>query len=704
MNLQTKLLVPVTAGLLGTGLLMVGVLWFAQDRQTRQQMTTVREVMVEQMDHALRDQAHGFDAIVDQFSVMALRQAGLLSDRPEILAAYRTAHEGDIDDPFDPRAQAAREALRETLAPTVEAYRRHTGLSRLKVHYHLPNARSLVRLWRTGGNAMIEGRNVDASDDISAFRQSVIEVNRPGRGSLRGIEIGRGGFAIRGLAPVTDTDGTHLGSVEILYPFSDAVARIADTAEGGLAVYMHARFLDVATRLQNPDDFPVLDDTFVQCAITEAETLSPLISPELLEAGLQEHVTHQAAGHAVAAWPIRDFSGRAVGVMVLGRDTSAQLASLAAIEQQTISDSHALLVRIAVGTFVAGGLLMGMFTLMFRHVVRRPLDRIVDRLRDIAEGDGDLTQRVNADRSDELGRLGHWFNQFMDNLHAIIVDVAAASRELAGAGTQISASSEELSRGMQQQTRQIEQISSAVGEMSQSAQDISRQTLDMSGTARDTGDVAGQGGEVVGETIRSMHAIDEAVQASASSIRELSRRGEQIGTVIELINDIADQTNLLALNAAIEAARAGEHGRGFAVVADEVRKLADRTTSATDEIGESIRAIQTETGETVRRMEAGAEEVSGGVAKARSAGESLNQIVGQTHTVADLVQSVAAAAEQQAAACTEVSTSVESISAVAREADQATGAIAASATDLSRKAEMLKGLVERFRLSTDAPR
>jgi methyl-accepting chemotaxis protein len=336
--------------------------------------------------------------------------------------------------------------------------------------------------------------------------------------------------------------------------------------------------------------------------------------------------------------------------------------------------------------------------LLFARMLSKPINLLVARLKDIAEGEGDLTQRVDQARKDELGELGKWFNTFVEKIHGVISEVGATAREVAGAATEIAASSEEMAQGIGEQNQQVTQISAAIEEMSSSIIEVARKSAEAAENAQESGKVAEEGGKVVTETIQGMNEISDAVTASAASVSELGKRGDQIGQIIEVINDIADQTNLLALNAAIEAARAGEHGRGFAVVADEVRKLADRTTKATEEIGESITAIQTETGQAVERMNAGTEQVKVGVDKATQAGRSLEKIVTGAQDVATMIRSIAAAAEQQSAASEQVSKGVQSVSAVTNQSAEGASQAAMAASQLSTKAEQLQALVGRFKL------
>jgi methyl-accepting chemotaxis protein len=300
---------------------------------------------------------------------------------------------------------------------------------------------------------------------------------------------------------------------------------------------------------------------------------------------------------------------------------------------------------------------------------------------------------------DELSMLTEAINTMSVSLQDMVSEVTQSANEVAAAATQIAASAEEMSSGMMDQTDQVNQVSAAIEEMAQSITEVASKSAGAADNADTSGRTALEGSEIVRQAVDRMLAIDEAVTASSASVSELGRRGEQIGEIISVINDIADQTNLLALNAAIEAARAGEHGRGFAVVADEVRKLADRTTKATDEIADSITAIQTETGEAVTRMDRGSEEVKAGVESVQQAGHSLSEIVERAQEVASMVSGIAAAAEEQSAASTQVSQSVQSINAITRQSAEGARQAAEGATTMSQRAEQLRRLVGEFRLA-----
>ncbi len=374
----------------------------------------------------------------------------------------------------------------------------------------------------------------------------------------------------------------------------------------------------------------------------------------------------------------------------------SQNISQAQLTQEASDAANSSLITAIVVCVVALIVAVSVGVLLIRSTTAS-VNKVLNVLRAIASGD--LTQEpLRMTSKDEMGELARATDKMSDSLTELVSQVSQATREVASAATQIAASSEEMATGMKEQTDQVSQVSAAIEEMSQSIVEVAKKSGEAASNAGESGKTAQDGGQIVDKTIDGMSSISQAVTASASAVQELGKRGEQIGAIIKVINDIADQTNLLALNAAIEAARAGEHGRGFAVVADEVRKLADRTTKATEEIAGSIQAIQTETGQAVERMNAGTKEVEQGVHLATDAGKSLAQIVTAAQNVASMIQSIAAAAEQQSSASEEISRNIEAISAVTKQANEGAGQAAAAAAQLSSKAEQLQVLVSRFRM------
>jgi len=221
---------------------------------------------------------------------------------------------------------------------------------------------------------------------------------------------------------------------------------------------------------------------------------------------------------------------------------------------------------------------------------------------------------------------------------------------------------------------------------------------DASDASRNASQTASMGGEIVGETVDGMQGIQNVVQGSAESIGDLARSAEQIDEIVKVIDDIADQTNLLALNAAIEAARAGEQGRGFAVVADEVRRLAERTGKATDEIGKVIAAVQQKTASAVKAMESGLSSVQKGRELADQAGQSLQEIVATSNRVLSMIEQIAAGSVEQAQVAEDLSQRVETIRQVTAVTSQKAAESAGAAKSLSHQAEQLQGVVALFKL------
>jgi methyl-accepting chemotaxis protein len=343
-------------------------------------------------------------------------------------------------------------------------------------------------------------------------------------------------------------------------------------------------------------------------------------------------------------------------------------------------------------------LLVAVYWLIHLFVLK-PLHALTAISHNIAQGEGDLTKRVPVGKgSDEISGLARDFNLFIQKMHGAVSLVNQATNRLASSTIALASTADNVVRAAEGQESRAVQSASAIEEMTMTAGEVARNSTEAARIAQETAETARCGQEVMTQTVTGMQQVSEAVVQAATIITTLGRSSDQIGAIVRVIEDIADQTNLLALNAAIEAARAGEQGRGFAVVADEVRKLAERTTKATKEIGDMIRQIQQDTKSAVASMDQGTTQVGQGVELANKTGEALSRIHSMINSTAGMIQQIASAAEEQSTATRQIAGDLEVMSRTTR---QTTGGIAESAHachELSTLANDLQRTVSAFKV------
>ncbi len=343
---------------------------------------------------------------------------------------------------------------------------------------------------------------------------------------------------------------------------------------------------------------------------------------------------------------------------------------------------------------VVASLATVLLALLLTRSIVTPLNRAVFAAQTIA--DGNLSKTIEVDGNDEPARLLQALASMQTNLRKTIEQIAGSATQLGAAAEELSAVTEEASRGLQQQNNEIEQAATAVNEMTAAVEEVARNAVSTSEASNQSTQAAREGRDQVVKTVDAIQTMTHDVQNTAHMIEGLATQGRDIGKVLDVIRAIAEQTNLLALNAAIEAARAGEAGRGFAVVADEVRALAHRTAQSTQEIEKMVAGIQNGTGEAVSSMQQSNQRTQSTLEMARAAGVALEQITQSIHQINERNLVIASASEEQAQVSREVDRNLVNIRDLATQSAAGANQTSAATHELSRLAVDLNAMVARF--------
>ena len=557
-------------------------------------------------------------------------------------------------------ADGNRDRLAEMLVPSFKVLKESPEYAVRQFQFHLPPATSFLRVHKPK----------KFGDDLSSFRKTVVKTNSVKK-SVRGLEKGVAGLGVRGMVPVFNS-GQHIGSLEFGMsfgqPFFDNFKQQTD--------------IDLSLHLLSDGQLKHFAGTIDEASHFDNKTLNIGLK------GISEVIHHQVnkreAGHIVG--PIRDFSGKAIGVLEVAMDRSYYAAAIVSQRNEAVIIG---ILALLIGVF---------FSFVLTRTISKPICDVVIALNDIAAGEGDLTQRLNEDGSNEIARLGKAFNKFVVKIQKVIVEVTKSTETLSLSADEMSSIAQSTRMSVDQQKEGIEQVAAATNEMSASVQEVATNTSDAAHSAMEADEQAKQINIIVDDTVASVSRLSGEVERIGSVINELQNQTQNIDTVLDVIKGIAEQTNLLALNAAIEAARAGEQGRGFAVVADEVRTLASRTQDSTQEIQEIIESLQSGANSAVSAVKTGSEEAEATLKKAAEAGTALVTITQSIESISGMNTQIATSAQEQSAVANEINQNISSISVLADQSAEGVTQAQSVSGKLSTLSNQLHGLVAQFKV------
>ncbi len=560
----------------------------------------------------------------------------------------------------------------EALKNVTQDFKAHTNFQNIKVHVHDKEVKSFLRHWNPE----------KYGDDLSGFRDTILEVKRTQK-PLRAVEVGVAGMVIRGIAPVIDK-GEYLGSVEFIQGYSSIVKAAKDQMGADILVLMEAGYLPNAVELK---DAP--KNTRGVLCLKQGECNMDLFkeSDHFEPFGIANGF--KSEHYFAVALPINDFTQKKIGSIVIAKP-------IGEVEKIIKQAKKGLITQIIIMATVDILIIIALI-ITLRFAVNRPMVELEEKMNDIAEGEGDLTQRLNIQSTDEIGIVARYINRFIERTQTIVSDAKHSSSSNLGSTVELLKHLDTVLSGVGKQDQMVEfsvKNNRIVKENIESTITLSNHASAEIGSANE------QLQEATGDLVALLGSLQKNADVElglASKLNTLTSDVEQTKNILNVISDIADQTNLLALNAAIEAARAGEHGRGFAVVADEVRKLAERTQKSLSEISATVNVIVQSISDISTEMSHNSNNVENLLRNSASVREKIEYSAGRMLESANLSSQIVQQNHGVSKSVDTVCDSIQQMYVISTENNKSLGSIKALTAQLEKVAHELTAKLNQFK-------
>lgn len=582
-------------------------------------------------------------AEIDSKGTLALALATVISLDPDVQTLF---------------AEGGRDELAKRTLPLFAKLKSEYAVRQFQ--FHLPPAISFLRVHKPK----------KFGDDLSSFRKTVIVTNRDKK-SVKGLEKGVAGIGIRGIVPVSH-EGLHIGSVEFGMSFGQTF----------FDEFKSENNVEIALYTEKNNNFSAFGRTMQKHQFATTKQFQQALNGQAVN--IQKVFDNKP--YAVYLHQINDFSGKPIGVLEIALDRSHNASAIKDVTYRVLFIGFiALLLGIIIAWFISLG-------------ITRPIDITTQTMSNIADGDGDLTLRLNIKGNDEIAHLSDAFNKFASKVHRTIEQVSGATAQLTNSARNLTAITHETQTDTLLQQQETEQVAAAMNQMSATVQEVAQNATEAADSAQKAHDATQVGKQVVSEVSLQINELATEIDVATDAVAHLESQTMDIDSVLEVIRNIADQTNLLALNAAIEAARAGEQGRGFAVVADEVRTLASRTQASTLDIQKMIEQLQQGSKKAVDVMRSSRGFTDTCVHQASLADQALDQISIAVNTITEMNIQIASAANEQCAVSSEINKNINNINDIVTKTTDAASQTTLASEDLSTLSSQLDKLVGQFKI------